>query len=142
MSRSYISEKLKEKIRKSAKYRCGYCLFQMVYAHTTFEFDHIIPVSRGGQSIEENLWVVCEICNNSKSDKVEGFDAVTNTTVSIFNPRTQNWDEHFQWSDNYTRIIGKTPIGRVTVTELNMNKERIVAVRKNWVAVGWHPPKD
>ncbi len=142
MNRKSISEKLKEKVRKSAKYRCGYCLFQMVYAHTTFEIDHIIPIFKGGATVEENLWLACEICNSAKSDKTEGFDSVTNSTVPIFNPRTENWNEHFEWSDNFTKIVGKTPIGRATVTELHLNKERIVGVRKNWVAVGWHPPKD
>jgi hypothetical protein len=60
----------------------------------------------------------------------------------MFNPRIQKWNEHFEWSDDYTRIIGKTPTGRGTVAELNLNKERMIAVRKNWVSVGWHPLKD
>lgn len=142
MNRAYISAKLKEKVRKSAKFRCGFCLFQEYYSHTTFQIDHIIPIAVGGISIEENLWLVCEPCNQAKSDKVKGFDSITKTTVSLFNPRMQNWNEHFQWTDNCTKIVGKTPTGRVTVVELDLNKERIVRIRQNWVAVGWHPPKN
>jgi 5-methylcytosine-specific restriction endonuclease McrA len=142
MKRTNIPEKLKEKVRKSANYRCGFCLFQEYYSHTTFQIDHIIPISKCGTNNEQNLWLVCEICNRAKSDKLEGFDSATNLTVPIFNPRTQNWDEHFNWSENYTQIVGKTPIGRVTVSELNLNKERLVRVREDWVSVGWHPPKD
>ena len=142
MKRTNISDKLRDKVRKSAKYRCGFCLFQENYSHTTFQIDHIIPIVKDGTNDEENLWLVCETCNRAKSDKIEGFDSVTNQSVPIFNPRTQIWHEHFEWSDDYNRIVGKTPTGRVTVIELNLNKERIIKVRKNWVSVGWHPPKD
>jgi hypothetical protein len=74
--------------------------------------------------------------------KPKPFDPVTNSTVPIFNPRTQIWNEHFEMSKNGTQIIGKTPIGRGTVEALKLNDERVVAVRVEWVAVGWHPPKD
>ncbi len=112
------------------------------YSPTIFQIDHIIPLSKGGTNKEENLWLLCETCNRAKSDKIEVFDAKTKTTVPIFNPRTQTWNEHFEWSKDFTRIIGKTPVGRSTVAELNLNKERIAQVRKNWFSAGWHPPKD
>lgn len=35
------------------------------------EFDHIIPVGRGGSSEEHNIRVACFDCNRSKSDKYE-----------------------------------------------------------------------
>ena len=142
MKRRNISEQLKEKVRISARYRCGYCLFSEVYSPTIFQIDHIIPLSKGGTNEEENLWLLCETCNRAKSDKTEVSDPQTKTTAPIFNPRTQIWNEHFQWSDDYSQIIGKTPIGRGTVADLNLNRERIVAVRKNWTSAGWHPPKD
>lgn len=142
MKRPNISNKLKEKIRQSARHRCGFCLFSEIYSPTVFQFDHIIPLGKGGTNDEENFWLVCESCNRAKSDKTESFDSVTNSIVSIFNPRTQIWSEHFEWSDDFTRIIGKTPTGRITVIELNLNRERTVEVRRNWVSADWHPPKD
>jgi len=39
--------------------------------------------------------------------------------VALFNPRTQVWEEHFEWAGD--RITGTTSIGRVTVRVLNMN---------------------
>ena len=33
--------------------------------------DHIIPISRGGDSTPENLRVLCRTCNLSKSDKTD-----------------------------------------------------------------------
>ena len=140
MKRLYIPEKLKEKVRQTANNRCG--LFLQKYLPNALRIDHIQPISKGGTNDEEHLWLLCETCNGAKSNKVEGFDTETQTSVPLFNPRTQIWDEHFKWSNDYTRIIGKTPTGRGTVAELNLNKERIVEVRKNWVSAGWHPPKN
>jgi hypothetical protein len=34
------------------------------------EIDHIIPISRGGSSVESNLRVTCMKCNRQKSDRV------------------------------------------------------------------------
>ena len=142
MKRTNIPEKLKDKIRQTARFRCGYCLFLEIYSPTIFQIDHIIPLANGGTNKEENLWLLCESCNRAKSNKTKVFDAKTKTTVSIFNPRTQIWNEHFKWSDDFTQIIGKTPMGRGTIADLNLNKERLIAVRTNWVSAGWHPPKD
>ncbi len=33
----------------------------------------------------------------------------------FFNPREQNWEEHFGWEDSGARIAGKTAVGRATV---------------------------
>ena len=34
------------------------------------EIDHIIPVSKGGCTVEDNLQTLCWKCNRSKSDKI------------------------------------------------------------------------
>jgi CRISPR/Cas system Type II protein with McrA/HNH and RuvC-like nuclease domain len=106
------------------------------------EVDHIYPLSKGGKNTEENLWLICGTCNSAKSNKTDAFDEVTNETVSIFNPRTQNWNEHFSWNKNATKIIGQTSIGRATILALNLNRERFIKIRKHWVSAGWHPPKN
>ena len=142
MKRPHISEKLKERIRRTASFRCGYCLFSEIYSPSIFQIDHIIPIAEGGTNEEENLWLLCEPCNRAKSNKIEVLDPNTKTTIPIFNPRSQIWYEHFEWNDDYTIIIGKTPTGRGTIADLNLNKERLITIRKNWVLVGWHPPKD
>lgn len=47
--------------------RCQYCGRR----GTTFELtlDHILPRSRGGQTVAENLVTACQACNNRKSDR-------------------------------------------------------------------------
>jgi hypothetical protein len=68
-------------------------------------------------------------------------DPLTKQVVPIFNPRTQIWHEHFQWSDDGTQLIGLTPIGRAAIEQLQINRELMVNARSIWVEAGWHPPK-
>ena len=34
------------------------------------EIDHIIPVAKGGETVEDNLQTLCWKCNRAKSDKI------------------------------------------------------------------------
>lgn len=34
------------------------------------EYDHIIPVSKGGSNTERNVQLLCEVCNRNKSDHI------------------------------------------------------------------------
>ncbi|MDP9238633.1 MAG: HNH endonuclease [Chloroflexota bacterium] len=43
-------------------HRCAYCLRVL----TTFHWDHVIPVARGGGSTQDNLVPACPPCNLSK----------------------------------------------------------------------------
>jgi HNH endonuclease len=107
------------------------------------EIEHILPLARGGTDEEDNLWLACPICNSHKSDKVEALDPQTGETVSIFNPRMQDWGEHFEWAEDGIRILGKTAIGRATVIALHLSTDPdALAVRSYWVLAGWHPPHE
>lgn len=45
---------------------CAYC----GEAPERLEMDHIVPVSRGGETVAENLTPACGGCNRSKADKL------------------------------------------------------------------------
>jgi 5-methylcytosine-specific restriction endonuclease McrA len=62
------------------------------------EVEHIIPEAAGGQSVEANLWLSCSECNSYKSDRTESLDPETKVKATLFNPRTQIWSEHFEWT--------------------------------------------
>lgn len=48
-------------------YRCYYCSIDLDKYH----IDHKIPLSRGGDTVKENLCAACEDCNQHKHNKTE-----------------------------------------------------------------------
>ena len=42
------------------------------------EIDHIIPISKGGCTVEENLQTLCWKCNRAKSNKIVEVNNVEN----------------------------------------------------------------
>jgi HNH endonuclease len=105
-------------------------------------FDHILPTSKGGETIFENVCLACRPCNEFKSDTTEATDPSTGATSPLFNPRQQIWSDHFTWSEDGSRIQGLTSTGRATVVGLQTNNPSVVIARRRWVAGGWHPPTD
>jgi len=140
MSPSNISADIRQQVREAAGDRCGYCLSPQSLVMDMLEIEHIIPRSKGGTDNEMNLWLSCGLCNRYKGTQTTGIDPVSRAAVSLFNPRTQDWSEHFQWSNDGVFIVGRTPIGRATVEALQLNNQIAVEVRRNWVRAGWHPP--
>jgi 5-methylcytosine-specific restriction endonuclease McrA len=45
--------------------RCAYCPTKL----TRYHLDHIVPIARGGLNIETNVQLLCQKCNQSKSDR-------------------------------------------------------------------------
>lgn len=143
MARFYIFVEIERRVRTAAKNRCGYCLSPQRLVMARLEIEHIIPISKNGSNDESNLWLACPLCNRYKSDKTTGLDPDTKETVKLFNPRTQVWLEHFGWTEDGLRIVGKTPTGRATVAALHLSDDAdALEVRSYWVLAGWHPPED
>lgn len=141
-AKPHISPDLRSRITEQARHRCGYCLRSEELLGMSLTLDHLIPQSAGGPTTEENLWLACHQCNSFKGTQVHATDPVTGRSVSLFNPRQQNWAEHFVWSEDGAEIIGVTPCGRATVLALKLNTPEIVVTRRMWVSAGWWPPQD
>ena len=137
---SRIPAKIRAKIRQDFKNRCSYCLLPQIILSSLLEIEHIFPTGKGGNDDENNLCLACRGCNSFKSDRVNGFDSETKKSVKLFNPRKQKWKEHFEFSENYSKIIGKTACGRATVRALQINREQAVSARIVWVIANWYPP--
>ena len=140
MPRVYISSEKTRAVIERAQNRCEYCQSPVEYATDTFAVDHIKPVSRGGANGLENLALACTGCNGRKYNKQEAPDLVSGELVSLYNPRRQNWKEHFCWSEDYGRIVGLTPTGRATVEALQLNRTGVVNIRKVLFLIDKHPP--
>ena len=65
-------------------------------------------------------------------------DPQTKNEVPLYNPRKDNWNEHFQWQG--VRMVGLTATGRTTVEALDMNRPIILAIREEEASLGRHPP--
>lgn len=67
--RRYISFKVKMRVVRRDNYTCQVCGKHLL--DNEVEFDHIIPLSKGGSSEEHNIRLTCFDCNRDKSDRVE-----------------------------------------------------------------------
>lgn len=66
-----MTSKLREKIKERDNYTCQACgLSTSDEKNLLLEIDHIIPISKGGMSTEENLQTLCWKCNRIKGAKV------------------------------------------------------------------------
>ena len=63
--RKPIPQDVKDKVWNRDNGKCIQC-----GSNENLEFDHIIPVSKGGANTYRNLQLLCEHCNRSKSDNI------------------------------------------------------------------------
>lgn len=69
--RALMTSKLREEIKKRDNYTCKICGVSITKEPTLLlEIDHIIPLSKGGVTSEENLQTLCWKCNRSKGTKI------------------------------------------------------------------------
>lgn len=106
----------------------------------TFEIDHIVPLSAGGETTADNLCLSCPTCNRQKGTRQTALDPLSGQETPLFHPSTQSWGDHFTWSEDGATVIGLTPAGRTTIALLYMNRPVLVQMRRYWVALGLHPP--
>ena len=107
----YINVQARKRILIVSQNRCEYCKSPKDFSIDLFSFDHIIPIALGGKTVFINLAYSCGACNSYKSSKITGVDDETNKEALLFHPRLQEWSSHFQWNDDNTQLIGKTPTG-------------------------------
>ena len=63
--RQVIMEEVRHEVWRRDRGRCTKC--ESVH---NLEFDHIIPVSRGGANTARNIQLLCESCNRQKSNNI------------------------------------------------------------------------
>jgi 5-methylcytosine-specific restriction endonuclease McrA len=135
-----ISRQLRQAITERANGCCEYCRSQEIFSTQAFSIEHIIPISKQGETTDDNLALACQGCNNHKYNKTQGRDPVTLEVVNFYHPRQQQWEEHFIWNEDYTKIIGLTPTGRCTVEALKLNRPRLTNLRRILYKTANHPP--
>lgn len=119
-----------------ARHLCEYCHAPESVFNLAFEVEHITPQSREGESHEDNLALSCRSCNLYKSDFVTGIDELTQEELRLFNPRSDNWNEHFSIIEESGEIVGLTTIGRATISRLRINSTMQIRARIEWLRRG------
>ena len=140
MRRIYIPLPVQRAVIQRAKGHCEYCHLPVAFSPNPFNFEHIIPLIKNGLTILLNLAYSCGGCNAYKKDKIQALDPITRQLVPLFNPRTDAWTTHFEWSEDDLEIIGITPIGRATAQLLKVNRVGNINLRRLLKMAVLHPP--
>ena len=122
-----------------AGHRCEYCHALEAVFNFPMEVEHIVPLSRGGGDTAANWALACRACNLYKATHLSGSDPESHTEVCLFHPREDRWEDHFQVATMSGEIVGYTPIGRATMTRLEMNSMAQVAAWQQWMRLGLFP---
>ncbi|MEM7315981.1 MAG: HNH endonuclease, partial [Planctomycetota bacterium] len=59
---------------------------------------------------------------------IAGWIAETDEIIRLFHPRKDEWSTHFEWQGPL--LIGRTPIGSVTIDVLRINHPDAMSVRQ------------
>lgn len=128
MSLTYIPVALRRLVEERAKHLCEYCLLPAEITFFPHEIDHVIAEKHGGETTADNLAFTCWRCNRHKGSDLGSFDPQTGAFSFLFNPRTQQWDEHFKFEE--LQIVGLTSEGRTTARLLQLNGNERLAERQ------------
>ena len=112
--------------------RCEYCQMPQAFDDAVFEIDHIIARKHGGATVASNLALSCFYCNSFKGSDLSSVAPDTGKLTALFNPRRHKWTAHFRWQGAY--LVGRTPIGRVTIALLHINDDYRVELREGLIA--------
>jgi hypothetical protein len=137
---TYLPREVHQQLEAADDHRCAYCRTSAATTGQPMTVDHITPTSQGGSSAYNNLCFACRRCNEFKASQTTAVDPLRGEYVALFHPRHDTWSDHFEWDETGTVVIGLTSTGRATILALQMNNPLIVAARRRWVNVGWHPP--
>jgi hypothetical protein len=99
-----------------------------VASAAAFHVEHVIARHhRGSDDLNNRCWS-CHRCNLKKGPNLSGQDPLTEKVVTLFNPRRQRWERHFEWSGPI--LVGRTATGRATVLVLDINESQRVELRR------------
>ncbi|MFN0035913.1 MAG: HNH endonuclease [Saprospiraceae bacterium] len=119
-----------------AGHRCEYCKLPPLDFLLRFHVDHIRSIKHGGASGKENLAYCCPDCNTRKGADVGTFLNGPDSFTRFFNPRTDNWHDHFEAFEG--AIYPKTPIGEATIKILQLNDpDRIIVCQELAIDGRW-----
>lgn len=91
MPRKRFTDSQKKYVLERDEYTCVFC------GKRGAEVDHLVPISKGGQSIVENGICLCQVCNGKKNNKIE-IDQLTRGIYWLLSKgEDMSWTEDFKF---------------------------------------------
>jgi len=134
-----IPSALRQSVIARAIGRCEYCGLSQSGQEATFHIDHVVPVAANGPTDFDNLALACVSCSLHKGAREWLVDPKSKAQVRVFNPRTDQWADHFFWDGPQLHAV--TATGRATIEGLKLNRELIVSIRREEMLLQRHPPE-
>jgi hypothetical protein len=132
-----VSVKSKQHVAERAGFKCEYCLLPEKVSFYTFHVDHIRSLKHFDSSLLKNLAYCCPECNHFKGTDIATFLNSSDSLIRFFNPRTDDWDEHFELNDG--AISGITPIGIATENIFKFNETDRLIFRRQLISLSQYP---
>ncbi|HLQ44192.1 MAG TPA: HNH endonuclease signature motif containing protein [Planctomycetaceae bacterium] len=129
-----MAKSRRQLVRNRAGRCCEYCHLPEQADIQPFQVDHIRAQKHSGADSLQNMAWSCLPCNSYKGPNVAGYDPETDRLSALFDPRRDDWSEHFAWDG--PRLVGLTPVGRATIAVLRMNLAERVEHRRLLMAAG------
>lgn len=115
-------------VRERARGRCEYCTIPDTAYQLPFHVEHIVASVHTPNDDPSNLAWACPRCNAYKGPNLATVDPATGKQTPLFNPRVDNWFDHFV--DENGVIVPKSDVGRGAVRLLRMNQPGRLALRR------------
>lgn len=133
-----ISLAIKKQVADRAGGCCEYCQLPERVSFYNSHVDHIKSVKHGGTSVLDNLAHCCPDCNFHKGSDVGTFSADDAYLIRFFNPRKDDWHDHFEVHEG--ALIGKIEIGESTVRIFQFNDTEQLLFRRQLISLDLYPP--
>ncbi|MCB0610743.1 MAG: HNH endonuclease [Lewinellaceae bacterium] len=130
-----FSSAIRKLVASRADFRCEYCRKPEIVANFSFHIEHIISRQHGGTDRLSNLAFACSWCNWKKGPNIATVLFEEGDLLPLFNPRTQNWNDHFFVEEGV--ILGRTDIARGTIRLLELNTTELILERKELMEAGY-----
>ena len=139
MSSNRPSRKLSRLIAERAQWHCEYCHSPAAFSTQPFEIDHIIPLSKNGLTVLENLAFSCGLQQLQRGQNARARPEDGPPRPALPSAATA-MEAAFSWSADFLRIVGRTATGRATVDTLQLNRVELLNLRRLLRAAGEYPP--
>lgn len=103
------------------------------------EVDHIISEKHGGATEENNLALACLSCNRNKGSDIATLVPNTTRLVGFFNPRADQWADHFRLDIDGVTILSQTEAGEATARIFGFNTSERLTERRALRAIDKYP---